>query len=358
MVADRGGDGVPARHPLPDRDRRPPAGRGGEPDALAGDARDAVDERLATLRPPSRFAARPRVTLEDFGPAPDFTGNDRWFNCRAADARGAARPRRAGRLLDLHLHQLHPHAAAPGRVGQGLPRRGPDDRRRPLARVHASSARRPTSSARSSRTASSYPVAQDNEMATWNAWSNQYWPAKYLIDARGPRPLRALRRGRLRRDRGRDPRAAASEAGAMAGKPARPTTWPQQATPETYLGAARAERFLPGRTVARHARPTRRTTASFPRATSRSAARWTIDRRVRHRRPGRVAARRRHGQGRLPRAVRSGHGRGDRRRQASRRRSRSPRSSLYHLLSRPQPGSHDLQLRFSPGVAGYAFTFG
>ena len=31
---------------------------------------------------------------------------------------------------------------------------------------------------------------------------------------------------------------------------------------------------------------------------------------------------------------------------------------LYHLLSRPQAGSHDLLLRFSQGVAGYAFTFG
>ena len=30
-----------------------------------------------------------------------------------------------------------------------------------------------------------YPVAQDNEYGTWDAWGNQYWPAKYLIDARG-----------------------------------------------------------------------------------------------------------------------------------------------------------------------------
>ena len=30
-----------------------------------------------------------------------------------------------------------------------------------------------------------YPVAQDNEYATWNAYGNEYWPAKYLIDARG-----------------------------------------------------------------------------------------------------------------------------------------------------------------------------
>ncbi len=30
-----------------------------------------------------------------------------------------------------------------------------------------------------------YPVVLDNDYGTWNAWSNQYWPAKYLVDARG-----------------------------------------------------------------------------------------------------------------------------------------------------------------------------
>ncbi len=30
-----------------------------------------------------------------------------------------------------------------------------------------------------------YPVAQDNDYATWNAFNNQYWPAEYLIDAKG-----------------------------------------------------------------------------------------------------------------------------------------------------------------------------
>ncbi|MCR6679093.1 hypothetical protein NVV43_26790, partial [Escherichia marmotae] len=30
-----------------------------------------------------------------------------------------------------------------------------------------------------------YAVAMDNDFATWNAYSNRYWPAKYLIDARG-----------------------------------------------------------------------------------------------------------------------------------------------------------------------------
>ena len=30
-----------------------------------------------------------------------------------------------------------------------------------------------------------YPVAQDNDYATWNAWHNQYWPAQYVIDRAG-----------------------------------------------------------------------------------------------------------------------------------------------------------------------------
>ena len=30
-----------------------------------------------------------------------------------------------------------------------------------------------------------YPVALDNDFATWNAYKNQFWPAKYLIDKDG-----------------------------------------------------------------------------------------------------------------------------------------------------------------------------
>ncbi len=30
-----------------------------------------------------------------------------------------------------------------------------------------------------------YPVVQDNEFATWKAYENRYWPAKYFIDATG-----------------------------------------------------------------------------------------------------------------------------------------------------------------------------
>ncbi len=30
-----------------------------------------------------------------------------------------------------------------------------------------------------------YAVAQDNDSATWNAYSNRYWPAQYIVDQRG-----------------------------------------------------------------------------------------------------------------------------------------------------------------------------
>jgi thiol-disulfide isomerase/thioredoxin len=31
----------------------------------------------------------------------------------------------------------------------------------------------------------SYPVVLDNELATWQAYDNHYWPAQYLIDRQG-----------------------------------------------------------------------------------------------------------------------------------------------------------------------------
>ncbi len=30
-----------------------------------------------------------------------------------------------------------------------------------------------------------YPVAQDNDFATWNAYGNQYRPAQYIVDQKG-----------------------------------------------------------------------------------------------------------------------------------------------------------------------------
>ena len=41
-----------------------------------------------------------------------------------------------------------------------------------------------------------YPVAQDNDGATWNAYRNRYWPAFYLIDKQGHIRYRHFGEGR------------------------------------------------------------------------------------------------------------------------------------------------------------------
>jgi thiol-disulfide isomerase/thioredoxin len=41
-----------------------------------------------------------------------------------------------------------------------------------------------------------YPVAQDNQYATWKAYDNQYWPAAYLIDRTGRIVLKHFGEGR------------------------------------------------------------------------------------------------------------------------------------------------------------------
>ena len=94
-----------------------------------------------------------------------------------------------------------------------------------------------------------YPVAQDNDEATWNAYGNQYWPAHYLIDDLGR--VREVHFGEG--DYGVTERAIRSllvEAGArrLGGTT---DVHAQQAsagttTPESYLGADRAERFANG----------------------------------------------------------------------------------------------------------------
>jgi cytochrome c biogenesis protein CcdA/thiol-disulfide isomerase/thioredoxin len=90
-----------------------------------------------------------------------------------------------------------------------------------------------------------YPVAQDNEYGTWNAYKNEYWPAEYFIDAQGRIRLQDFGEG----DYGAKERAIRSlliEAGAkgLGGATHVNAVKPSEAeiTPESYLGAERGER--------------------------------------------------------------------------------------------------------------------
>lgn len=93
-----------------------------------------------------------------------------------------------------------------------------------------------------------YPVAQDNEYRTWNAYSNEYWPADYLIDATGHE--RNVHYGEGDYVQAEDDiRSLLAEAGAAetalpspaASEGPVPITSSQ--TSETYLGTDRAQSF-------------------------------------------------------------------------------------------------------------------
>ena len=94
-----------------------------------------------------------------------------------------------------------------------------------------------------------YPVAQDNNYGTWNAYANEYWPADYLIDASGQVRYTSFGEG----DYGKT--EAAIRALLTAAGHATPATMAQPrnvvvpsdaATPETYLGTARAQGWIDG----------------------------------------------------------------------------------------------------------------
>lgn len=92
-----------------------------------------------------------------------------------------------------------------------------------------------------------YPVAQDNDFATWNAYNNRYWPAHYLIDKDGI--VRRVHFGEgeyeetekaiqlLLKETGRDISTEMVELEEQTPR--------GNQSPETYLGSKRMEYFQP-----------------------------------------------------------------------------------------------------------------
>jgi len=201
-----------------------------------------------------------------------------------------------------------------------------------------------------------YPVALDNDFATWRAYSNDYWPADYLID----------RSGRIRDEHYGEGAYAETESAirrllgekVAAARTAVPDQTPTDITTgETYLGYARIEN-LANRTIDSDASAEYAFPARLGRDQVAFSGRWTIA-------PSRAVA----GENaRLRLAfqannvflVLSGKGRVDALVDGAPVRtitvSGTPR--LYTIARYAQLTRGLLELRFSPGVAGYAFTFG
>ena len=201
-----------------------------------------------------------------------------------------------------------------------------------------------------------YPVVQDNDAATWNAYNNQYWPADYLIDAKGR--VRLVHFGEGSYTETEDAiRSLLAEAGhENLGRHAKAhSEHPDaHATPESYLGAARAERFangpiLPGTQQFALLRPARLRRAVEDRAGVGDGGRGGE--------PGAQLQR----QAGLPGprlSRRAAQDAGAPRRQADPELARRPRRAQWRRDDLPHPESHVLTLQPESGISGYAFTFG
>jgi cytochrome c biogenesis protein CcdA/thiol-disulfide isomerase/thioredoxin len=201
-----------------------------------------------------------------------------------------------------------------------------------------------------------YPVALDNRFATWNAYFNEYWPAKYLIDRQGR--IRYTHFGEGAYDETEERIRALLGERVPKRAPALPDRTPRVVTtPETYLGYLRLERFANGRGL--RDRPYDYRFGGRLRPDEFAyLGRWRVEReRTVAVRDARLRLRFR---ARDVFLVLAGSGRIDVlvdgrlvRRVAVRG---TPR--LYTLLHGPRTRTGVLELRFPPRLAAYAFTFG
>jgi cytochrome c biogenesis protein CcdA/thiol-disulfide isomerase/thioredoxin len=218
-----------------------------------------------------------------------------------------------------------------------------------------------------------YPVVQDNEFGTWDAFGNQYWPAKYLIDADGD--VRYVHFGEGAYEITEEAiRTLLAEAGSEdLGAGAKASTErisPGLTTPETYLGAARAQGWLNG-PIRPGSEDFGEGGAALPSDGFAYSGRWRISRESATAGPGaaidaRFGARRvfcvlgSPGEPREMRVLLDGHPIPDELAGADVQDGVATidEQRLYRLVELPRAERHTLTLEPEPGIAGYAFTFG
>jgi thiol-disulfide isomerase/thioredoxin len=82
-----------------------------------------------------------------------------------------------------------------------------------------------------------WPVALDSQLATWNAYRNEYWPAEYLIDQKGRIAYRNFGEGEYQST----DRAVAALLETTPARVPGATAVPADITPELYAGSARGQ---------------------------------------------------------------------------------------------------------------------
>jgi cytochrome c biogenesis protein CcdA/thiol-disulfide isomerase/thioredoxin len=228
----------------------------------------AVQNRLASLRAPSRFATRQKEaaakpvatrigvsipgvktpSLPQLGAAPEFTGTQDWFNTPGDRPVSLASLRGHVVIVDFwtytcincirtlpFLKGLYAtyHKYGLDIVGIEAPEFEFEKEAGNVRQAIAGDG-------------ITYPVVQDNNLATWNAYQNQYWPADYFVDAKGEVRHTQFGEGDYKQDEAAV-RELLYEAGARQLPPPMTATAilpsSQLGTPETYLNAQRAQGF-------------------------------------------------------------------------------------------------------------------
>jgi thiol-disulfide isomerase/thioredoxin len=319
------------------------------------------------------------VELPDYGPAPDFVATGEWFNTDGAELSIAGLTGERGRvvLVDFWTYTcINCIRTLPYLKSWDAEYR---DDGLTIVGVHAPEFAFEKDAGNVADAIDeygiAYPVVQDNELGTWTAFQNRYWPAKYLIDADGD--VRYVHFGEGAYEETEQAiRSLLAEAGdAALGGGAEPEGRteridPALGTPETYLGFERADGFVegprPGVTDYEAPDPASLALNEFAyggawevgpeSATSRGDSALALSFQARRvflvlGSPG--------GPAELE-VLLDGEPIPDRLAgdDVSDSRATISRQRLYRLVDLPAAGRHTLELRFDDGIEGYAFTFG
>jgi cytochrome c biogenesis protein CcdA/thiol-disulfide isomerase/thioredoxin len=187
--------------------------------------------------------------LEKCGPAPAFTGIQQWLNAPGGQPVSLASLNGKVVLVDFWAYSCincqrelpHVEAWAKNYAAAGLEVVGVHTPEYAFEHVPSNVA------AGVHRLGLTFPVALDNSYDTWTAYSNQSWPAAYLIDASGQIRHVSIGEGNYLSEEQfiRQLLTAAHPGIALPRATDVPDTTPEDTaqTPETYLGSERVQGF-------------------------------------------------------------------------------------------------------------------
>ncbi len=206
-----------------------------------------------------------------------------------------------------------------------------------------------------------YPIAQDNDYTTWDAYDNEYWPAEYLIDATGTVRHVDFGEGQYGQTESfiRQLLVAAHPGVHLpAATDVADLTPDEQTTPETYLGYQHGTETLAGQTVVEDRMTAYPMPTSLPADEYAYGGNWSIGPEASTAGTGATLALQ--FQARDVYLVLGGSGtvRTSVNGKPTQTISVSGEPRLYQLVGSSSVEQAELSLSVSPGVQAYDFTFG